>query len=188
MNNNRLTIINDERGMAARVNRVRNELKQDGKASLLIINGSDGCDVAENNVFMNWLFKGNNGAKIKQDTFLDTSFEESIFLITQESFYCFINEKVFRPYFKSFLYINNRNIKLYTDEEVENDRDGFELRKASVFYNFVEQQNKIFLLNNVTDKKVFKKYVEEIPLVQTYALDGWLKRGWKWVFHNEEAG
>ena len=62
----------------------------------MLINGDDGLNNTRNCVYLNWLFNMNSGYEIFKGDYLDSSFEESIFIIEQESFRCFISDKIYK--------------------------------------------------------------------------------------------
>jgi len=140
--------------------------------ALLLINGSDGLNNKENAKIINWLFKGNNGSIIESDTYLDALFEESFVIISREGLSLFGSDTLFKSYFDFFIAIVNRELAVYKEEDAENDRDRFEMHKIKEFYRLIEKHKSIGMLLADPDAKSFKKSIEDIPLIESYGLDG----------------
>lgn len=147
-------------------------MKQKNLNGLLLINGPDGCDNEQNGIFLNWLLNSNAGNNIKKDFYLNSSYNESIFLITQKEIKFFISKKTKENYFEKLILLGNRKIQIFTEKEIEENRDNFEIRKMEIFMNFIFKENKLAIL---LDGKEFKQEIKDIekwPLIQLYALDG----------------
>ena len=170
-----------------RLNLIQQSLKKADLDAVLVINGPDGLDNKESAKMVNWLFKGNNGSIIYADYYLDKLFEESFMVIGQKDFSLFGSGELFKVYFKELTGIKQRDLVIYEDKEVEESKDEFEMRKIKEFYRIVEKHRNIGMFVDEVDSKAFKRKIEEIPLIQSYSLDGNLKRHrWKLFYLKKE--
>lgn len=155
-----------------RLHLIQKTVEQAGVDALVLINGGDGLENVESTNLMNWLFKGNNGSIIATDTYLHPLFEESFMAISANSWSLFGPDALFKAYFKEMTAAPNRNLVIFKEAEAEADRDGFEIIKIKEFFRTVENCKIIGMLLNEDRPKEFKKQIENIPLVQSYGLDG----------------
>ena len=170
-----------------RLNLIQQSLKKADLDAVLVINGPDGLDNKESAKMVNWLFKGNNGSIIYADYYLDKLFEESFMVIGQKDFSLFGSGELFKVYFKELTGIKHRDFVIYEDKEVEESKDEFEMWKIKEFYRIVEKHKNIGMFVDEVDSKTFKRKIEEIPLIQSYSLDGNLKRHrWKLFYLKKE--
>ena len=162
-----------------RLNMTQEVIRSAGLDATLIINGTDGLDNAESAKMINWLFKGNNGPAIYTDFYADKLFEESFVLITQTGWSLFGSDALFKAYFKELASIPARELSIYKEEDAESDKDAFERHKIKEFYRIVESHGSIGMFVEASEPKAFKRSIEEIPLVQSYGLDGDVIRRWR---------
>lgn len=154
--------------------------------ALMVINGSDGADNKESAKLVNWLLKGNTGAPALSDFYLDPLFEESFMIVSKQGLSLFCSDELFKEYFAFIVAVPHRDVQVYKVSEAEKDKDAFEMHKIKEFYRLIEPHKTIGVVANEDDAKPLKKRVEEIPLVQSYALDGKLTRRGRKLLHDQE--
>lgn len=169
-----------------RLHLIQKTLQKDNIDALLVINGTDGLNNKESAMMMNWLFKGNSGSPILSDFYLDPLFEESFMVVRQKGCSLFGSDRLFTTYFQYLTAVPFRDLKIYSETEAEKNKDDFEMAKIKEFYRQVENCRTIGMFIDEADPKVFKRRVENIPLVQSYALDGKFIRYRRRVFYIKE--
>ena len=155
-----------------RITKVRNLLQKQNLDGILLINGTDGCSNEQNGIFLNWLLNSNAGNLIKKDFYLNPSYSETIFLITKKKIKFFLSKKIMEKYFEKIILCGDRKIEIFTENEIEKNRDDFEIRKMEIFMNFIYGEKKLGILLDGKENKQELDDVEKWPLIQLYGLDG----------------
>lgn len=179
--------VNLNRDFAVRVRSVQEQLGKEGVDALLVISGEDGGSNRASNCFLNWLFKGTSHLDIEDDFHLDPVFEETFFVITQGAFEGWVTEEVLAAYPAHFLALQGKNLRVAPKMDAGTDRNEFEVEKSAAFYDLTLGHKKISVILDTKSNKAAKaKDVENWPLVQTYALEGWFIRSGRRIFHPQK--
>lgn len=175
------------RDFVIRLKQIQSLLVKNSIPALLIINGEDGNKNLESNVLMNWLFQGTTHTEIETAFHLDPLFEETILLISQNNLEMFMSDDLYSTFESHFLVLTHKNLKIYQKPTQEKSRSNFEIQKSFHFFDFTQKHSQIaVILDHKSNKTVFVKDVENWPLIQMFALEGFLIRNRQWIFYAKE--
>jgi len=140
---------------------------KEGLDGLLLVTGLDGKESKETVKLFNWLFLGLSGRHILTNQFLDDVYSEMVVVVARGASNVFVTPQA-HALLEAYLYaVPNLQVFCPTDAEYTN-KEKLDVVKVSNFYNVLKSRKKLGVL---LDEGHDVKFVEQWPIVQSYALE-----------------